>query len=635
MNWLNVLTRWKHDRARQPAKVTGSSIVPAPMGPFDACPNCGTYRPAEAIGERHYCVKCGADRSEAFGIAAIRQQLKKANHALDIEAAIIAGCYAPDEKRRVLRAEVARPLFESLAVEALTSALAGSTIVSLRCLISTLEGLSARLGEPPCGSLEELLAATRESLLRSQQRESATNKQTCETAQEESWKGTLHVAREHVARARAASEITEAINWVGLDNTKDTRTLLDGLTVEKLLAVMKTSSAFSLGNLATTLESASKAFQRHNAPPPERLDELSRVVRAIATGKAEAEEFEKRAHPSYEVTPSGPRNGRLGYTTVLDHQRRRIYLFGGNSVLGMTEHSRADLWVCELPPGVDDVSGSTPWTHRPETNRWERLTPAGMPPPPRADHSAVWDPEGGKMYVFGGSEAWPSSCAFNDLWTYAPETSAWQQIAPLGTPPQSGCYEAVWDPGDRRILVLGRTGLWTFCTASSRWEELHPEGEPPPACRCRSAVWDADTQRLYVVCMWSQGEVWAFASETEIWVYVASANSWTHINSSGPTPPGHREYVALWDSTTHEIVAFGGFSWSDTSAEYNVWVYRFTTNSWERLPTSSKPAPNYSHTALWDAVRRKLYLFGFGEPAAKDLWTYVLPSPARQTAKSG
>ena len=87
----------------------------------------------------------------------------------------------------------------------------------------------------------------------------------------------------------------------------------------------------------------------------------------------------------------------------------------------------------------------------PASNTWKQLSPTGTLPLPRYRHTAIWDPTGGRMLVFGG---YYNNTALNDLWAYQPSTNAWVQLASLSTTdPRAARYNhtAVWDPTNNQI----------------------------------------------------------------------------------------------------------------------------------------------------------------------------------------
>src|SRR5439155_10844585 len=64
---------------------------------------------------------------------------------------------------------------------------------------------------------------------------------------------------------------------------------------------------------------------------------------------------------------------------------------------------------------------------------WVQVNPSGPQPPARFNHTAVWDPVGNRMIIFGGASAAP----LGDLWSYSPTGNTWTQLTPAGPAPSA------------------------------------------------------------------------------------------------------------------------------------------------------------------------------------------------------
>ena len=125
---------------------------------------------------------------------------------------------------------------------------------------------------------------------------------------------------------------------------------------------------------------------------------------------------------------------RHEHSAVYDSQRHRIVVFGG-----MRQQSFLnDTWV--FTPG-------------PEPS-WSHLETQGPLPPARINHTAIYDPVRDRMIVFGGrgsgfgylSDAWVLSFGGVPTWS------------PLGLPPgpaPRAWHTAVYDPDGDRMWILG------------------------------------------------------------------------------------------------------------------------------------------------------------------------------------
>src|SRR5215831_8670219 len=135
------------------------------------------------------------------------------------------------------------------------------------------------------------------------------------------------------------------------------------------------------------------------------------------------------------LTMSSPPSARSGHTVIYDSVRSRLILFGGqDNNAGMALN---DVWVAALGPSPG----------------WTQLAPTGTPPPGRAGHVAVYDAASDRMIVFGGTNA--TTPELNDAWALTLSgTPAWQDLHANGAPSRKGA-SAIHDPVGGRMLVFG------------------------------------------------------------------------------------------------------------------------------------------------------------------------------------
>ena len=66
--------------------------------------------------------------------------------------------------------------------------------------------------------------------------------------------------------------------------------------------------------------------------------------------------------------------------------------------------------------------------------QWKQLSDpddAGPTPPARSLGTAIYDPTGNRIIVFGGQ----MGAFLNDLWAFNLASNSWVELAPQGTPP--------------------------------------------------------------------------------------------------------------------------------------------------------------------------------------------------------
>jgi len=136
-------------------------------------------------------------------------------------------------------------------------------------------------------------------------------------------------------------------------------------------------------------------------------------------------------------------NGHYGMTSVYDAAKDRMIIFGGSiddSYYGVNN----DVWELKLR----------------ELPQWTKLTTSGVPPAPRRNGTAVFDPLRNRMVIYGG--AIPSPGVFlADTWSldFNVDPPAWSELLPAGTvPPGRDIMAAAYDAIHDRMIVYGGWG---------------------------------------------------------------------------------------------------------------------------------------------------------------------------------
>jgi hypothetical protein len=175
-------------------------------------------------------------------------------------------------------------------------------------------------------------------------------------------------------------------------------------------------------------------------------------------------------------TPSG----RSGHTAIYDPVRDRMVIFGGWPG-GSPDAGLNDTWALSI--------GMTPAP-------WSQLAPLGTPPSARFGHAAIYDPVRDRIVVFGGYDG----SLRNDAWALSLSgTPAWSQLNPSGAPPSARSnHTAIYDPVGDRMVVFGgmdasgpRNDTWALSLGVSlAWSQLAPGGGPPSVRYRQTAIYD-------------------------------------------------------------------------------------------------------------------------------------------------
>lgn len=248
------------------------------------------------------------------------------------------------------------------------------------------------------------------------------------------------------------------------------------------------------------------------------------------------------------LTDVAPPQGRYQHSAIYDPVRQRMVVFGG-----WTGAETNEIWTLTLP------NVGTP--------AWSQINlPFG--PSARVLHSAIYDEAHDRMVVFGGSSG---AAVSSEVWALRFTGAGAPNWASLGSATIGmsliGLSEhtAIYDPIGQRMLVFGggdgsgnlndKVYAATLPQAGSPvWSILT---ETTPTARSASrAVYDSAHRRMVVFGGYqgpSQtpvGEVWALP--------LTGAPAWTQVLPSNTSAPPRAYFSAVYDSFWERTVVFSG-----------------------------------------------------------------------------
>ena len=260
------------------------------------------------------------------------------------------------------------------------------------------------------------------------------------------------------------------------------------------------------------------------------------------------------------ISPSGTvPTGRSSGTAVYDPVGDRVIVFGGNNNM----HELGDVWELSL-------AGTPEWT---------QILPGGEQPAARFGHSAVYDPIGNRMIIHGGRR-WYVNFR-DDTWALSLDANpTWTLLSTAG--PRLGYQSAIYDPAGRRMIVFGgavqdgdytTNDVWALSLGSDlQWSRFSPSGALPPERACHAAVYDPNERRM--VIFGGAHDRWGYTMYNDSWSLFLDGPvpAWSLISPLG-SPPSARETPGIRDAQGNRTVIFGG---SDVEHLYNdVWSLRF------------------------------------------------------------
>jgi hypothetical protein len=300
------------------------------------------------------------------------------------------------------------------------------------------------------------------------------------------------------------------------------------------------------------------------------------------------------------LTPPAWPPGRQNHIAVLDGSRARMIVQGGQ-VMGSD-------YCCDL---ID----SPTWAYDLALGTWQSLDASIPRPSPRANHAGIHDPIRNRLVIAGDGPYGPTL----DLWSLdLTAAGGWTHHAPAGpNPPWLTELSAIYDPvGDRMVIFGGWDGhashneVWALSLSSMTWVQLTPSGTLPAPRRGHMALYDGDAQRMLVIGGTTTMDTWELT--------LGSSPAWNPIVTSA-RPPFYTPSAAMLDPYRRRVVAIG--------VTYPPWMtVAWALNlsgppAWTPLSTFGFPPVFYENgnRAIYDPIQDRM-LVSFDAIHPGSLW---------------
>jgi len=266
-------------------------------------------------------------------------------------------------------------------------------------------------------------------------------------------------------------------------------------------------------------------------------------------------------------------------------------------------------------------------------------------PNPRHGHVAVWDAPRDRMLMFGGYDDVGLNYS-NELWQLdSMPTPKWTLLTPTGTPPSTRMLcGMIHDPVRDRLIVIGGhpqylNDVWALPLSgpnAMQWSQLSPLGTPPTPRWGFTVIYDPDAERAILFGGTSAGSV----VHDDVWALnLTGGTSWENLDPIGPNPDPRLVHSAIYDALRKRMVVYGGGNYNPSFLA-DVWELERLDErpKWKKLhPDGVDPGERDLITSIYDEPRNRLVFFGgFHEnPTTFFNDTWFLTWEGLETAESG
>jgi len=236
---------------------------------------------------------------------------------------------------------------------------------------------------------------------------------------------------------------------------------------------------------------------------------------------------------------------------------------------------------------------------------WSELQPSGAPPQPRLGHDAIYDPLGHQMVVWAGQQ---DTRFFDDTWSLDLTSLSWREISPSRRPQARYGSASIFDPFERRLVQFaGFTDLsrrfqdtQAFDLDTNSWEDLTPPGELPQVRCLLTAAFDLSTRRMIIYGGQRNGPL------DDLWAFDLGLRSWTNLTPA--ERPAGRFWASSFLDRAGRLIIFGG---STEAGEVNeTWAYELATGRFRLLEIDGAPSPRNSMMGAYVEEEGRFILFG-------------------------
>lgn len=261
---------------------------------------------------------------------------------------------------------------------------------------------------------------------------------------------------------------------------------------------------------------------------------------------------------------------------ILDTLNHRAIMFGGTSRRSVGAMYN-DVWQMRL-----DSSSS---------RHWEPLNVAGTPPCARYQHTAVYDPVGERMILFGGADG---TNILTDVWTLklTQGSESWAQLNPADPPEARYVVYAMFHPGRNSLVIFGGAGasqrfdeVWELKLDSTVWRQVEVSGTKPAGREGGGTMYNAANNRMVI---FAGNDYYRAYNDPWALDLTPGSENWQELHPTGDVPDERYDFACGADPVLNRLYVFAGWSYY-TGMWYNdTHVLDLVAMTWTEMNVSGQ-----------------------------------------------
>ncbi|HIA03786.1 MAG TPA: hypothetical protein EYN66_18095, partial [Myxococcales bacterium] len=253
-----------------------------------------------------------------------------------------------------------------------------------------------------------------------------------------------------------------------------------------------------------------------------------------------------------------------------------------------------------------------------KSNKWSKITAKGDVPQARVSASAIYDPVGERVIMFGGNQSTSgaSYLPLNDLRSFDVLSAEWKMLAAANQGPSKRLFAAAVYDSKRHAMILTTGGdqqaftgpflgdTWSLDLTTLTWTQLHKGGGNSPARRIWGrAVYSATRDRVIMFgghddgALGNRNDLWQFNIETKNWELIQMNDTFNKpsngfcdfpadfANIVEGTPERRGAHLLVYWEAENSLLVHAGKT--DCGQIDDVWQLDLSDHSWTDLEGAS------------------------------------------------